>query len=59
MFCLCSTEALRRAAAQGFGSIGAQDKFIYGQRRCAALPVWKKEGWREDAPRTGLRRIAA
>ena len=30
-----------------------------GQRRCAALPVWKKEGWREDAPPDGLRRIAA
>ena len=42
MFCLRSTEALCRCAAQGVGSIGAQKKFKYGQRRTAALPVWRE-----------------
>ena len=30
MFCLCSTEALRRAAAQGFGSMGRRISLFTG-----------------------------
>lgn len=57
MFFLLFTDALRRCAAQGVGSIGAQDKFIYEQRRTAALPVWR-DGWRrKERLLDGLRAV--
>ena len=57
MFCLCSTEALRRAAALGFGSIEAQGKFNYGQRRYAALPVWRDGRRRKERLLDGPRAV--
>ena len=53
---LLFTDALRRCAAQGVGSI-VQGKFNYGQRRYAALPVWRDGRRRKERLLDGPRAV--